>query len=108
MFNKTFLKMYRKKYLKKPSQQDMVRIAVLHEKVHGVPGMIGSLDCMHTRWKNCSVAWQGSNKGQKGYPSIVSEAVCDHHCFSGTWSMAVLVQTMMSTSYMLLTSTVAF
>jgi Plant transposon protein len=81
MFHKTFLKMYRKKYLKRPSPQDMVRIAALHEKVHGVPGMFGSLDCMHTRWKNCPVGWQGSYKGQKGYPSIVLEAVCDHHCF---------------------------
>jgi Plant transposon protein len=57
MFNKTFLKMYRKEYLKKPSKQDMMRIATLHEKVHGVPGMFGSLDCMHTRWKSCPVAW---------------------------------------------------
>jgi hypothetical protein len=48
-FNKTYLSLYRDKYLKKPNQQDMVHIAELHRKVHGVPGMFGSLDCMHTQ-----------------------------------------------------------
>jgi Plant transposon protein len=43
--------------------------------------MFGLLDCMHTQWKNCPVAWQGSFKGRAGYPSIVLEAVCDHHCY---------------------------
>jgi Plant transposon protein len=81
MFHKTFLRLYRKKYLKKPNQEDMSRIAKLHETVHGVPGMLGSLDCMHTRWKNCPMAWQGSYKGQKGYPSVVLEAMCDYHLY---------------------------
>jgi Plant transposon protein len=80
-FNKTYLKLYRKKYLKRPDRQDMVNIAKLHDKVHGVPGMFGSLDCMHTKWKNCPVGWQGSFKGGKGYPSIVLEAICDYHCY---------------------------
>ena len=43
--------------------------------------MVGSLDCMHTYWKNCPVAWQGSYKGQKNKPSIVLEAMSDHHLF---------------------------
>jgi Plant transposon protein len=81
MFHKTFLKLYRKKYLKKPTQEDMSRIAQVHKTVHGVPGMLGSLDCMHTRWKNCPVAWQGCFKGQKGYPSVVLEALCDYHLY---------------------------
>jgi hypothetical protein len=80
-FNKTFLSLYRKKYLKRPGKEDMVRISQLHEQVHGVPGMFGSLDCMHTQWKNCPVAWQGSFKGRAGYPSVVLEAACDHHCY---------------------------
>jgi Plant transposon protein len=59
----------------------MFRIAVLHKKVHGVSGMFGSLDCMHTQWKNCPVGWQGSFKGRAGYPSIVLEAACDYNCY---------------------------
>jgi Plant transposon protein len=81
MFNKTYLKLYRKKYMKRPNKLDVVRISKLHETVHGVPGMFGSLDCMHTQWKNCPMGWQGSFKGRAGHPSIVLEAACDHHCY---------------------------
>jgi Plant transposon protein len=81
MFHKTFLHLYRKKYLKKPSKEDIYRISSLHEQIHGVAGMFGSLDCMHTKWKNCPTGWQGSFKGQKGYSSIVLEGLCDYHCY---------------------------
>jgi Plant transposon protein len=56
-FNKAYLSIYREKSLKKPSQKDMICIAELHRKVHGVPGMFGLLDCMHTQWKNCPMGW---------------------------------------------------
>ena len=39
----------------------------------------GSLDCMHTYWKNCPVAWQGSYKGKEKKCTIVLEGLCDHH-----------------------------
>ena len=41
--------------------------------------MFGSLDCMHTYWKNCPVAWQGSYQVKERKPSIVLEAVADHN-----------------------------
>ncbi|KAI2495198.1 Ribosomal protein-like protein [Fragilaria crotonensis] len=48
-------------YLRKMTRSDARRLSALHKTVHGVVGMIGSLDCMHVGWKNCPVAWQGSN-----------------------------------------------
>jgi hypothetical protein len=81
MFQKTFVELYRKKYLRMPTKSDMKRLSFLHEKIHGVPGMFGSLDCMHTKWKNCPMAWQGAYKGRVGAPTIVMEAVADYHCF---------------------------
>jgi hypothetical protein len=62
-----------------PSAADLKSISELHLRVHGAPGMLGSLDCMHTYWKNCPVAWQGSFQGKdKGRSTIILEAVADH------------------------------
>ena len=42
--------------------------------------MVGSLDCMQTKWKNCPLGWQQSFKGQsKGMSTIVLEAACDYN-----------------------------
>ncbi len=62
-----------------PSAADLRNIVALHKRVHGVDGMIGSLDCMQTKWKNCPVAsWQQSFKGRsKGMSTITLEAAAD-------------------------------
>ena len=79
-FNKQIMSVYQKEYLRVPTQADLKALSTLHEAVHEVPGMFGSLDCMHTFWKNCPVAWHGSYKnGKYSGPSIILEAVADHH-----------------------------
>jgi hypothetical protein len=78
-FNKAITKYFGGEYLRLPSAADLKSISALHLKVHGVPGMLGSLDCMHTYWKNCPVGWQGSFEGRdKGQSTIILEAVADH------------------------------
>ena len=80
-FHDGLIQLYLKKYLRAPTQADLKGIVKLHRSVHrGVDGMLGSLDCMHTDWDKCPVAWQGAFKnGRKKKPSIVLEAACDHH-----------------------------
>ncbi len=56
---------YAKEYLRLPTPADLKPITKLHDATHGVDGMLRSLDCMHTLWKNCPVAWQGSFKGKE-------------------------------------------
>jgi hypothetical protein len=80
-FDRIIKRIYANKFLKLPSAQEVKSIVNLHKKVHGVDGMIGSLDCSHTIWKNCPKAWQGSYKGKGPKPSIVMEAICDYHLF---------------------------
>jgi hypothetical protein len=80
-FDRMIKRIYANKFLKLPSAQEVKSIVNLHKKVHGVDGMIGSLDCSHTIWKNCPKAWQGSYKGKGSKPSIVMEAICDYHLF---------------------------
>ncbi|XP_047965897.1 protein ALP1-like [Salvia hispanica] len=52
----------------------------MHEMVHGFPGMLGSIDCMHWQWKNCPTAWRGQfTSGYKGsHPTMILKAVADH------------------------------
>ena len=80
-FDRIIKRIYANRFLKLPSAQEVKSIVNLHKKVHGVDGMIGSLDCSHTIWKNCPKAWQGSYKGKGPKPSIVMEAICDYHLF---------------------------
>jgi len=53
-------------FLRKMTRADAQRVSRMHQEQHGVAGMIGSLDCMHVCWKNCPVAWQGSQSGKAG------------------------------------------
>lgn len=70
---------YSEEYLRLPTEEDLKNIVKLHNSVHKVGGMFGSLDCMHTWWKNCPTAWKGQFKGKEKHCSIVLEAACDHH-----------------------------
>ncbi|GJV05686.1 nucleotide-binding alpha-beta plait domain-containing protein [Tanacetum coccineum] len=58
-FNMCIIELYMPKYLRKPTLEDVVKIQQKHNNVHGFPGMLGSIDCMHWEWKNCPVSWQG-------------------------------------------------
>ena len=74
-------KIYEKHWLRMPTKDDVEEIFKLHEGVHGVPGMLGSLDCSQTHWKNCPKAHHGSYVGKEKKPCIVLEAVCDYNLY---------------------------
>ena len=79
-YNKRMTLIYRNEYLRLPTKADLKNIVRLHKSVHrGINGLFGSLDCMHTHWNKCPVAWQGSHKGKEKKPSIVLEGLSDHH-----------------------------
>ena len=67
-------------FLRAPTTDDCQRLLRLHETVHGFPGMLGSIDCMHWKWKNCPTAWRGQHlSGHKGGgPTLILEAVADY------------------------------
>ena len=79
-FDTFMAKEFAAEFLRKPTKKDLMEIVKLHEAIHGVPGMLGSLDCMHVNWKNCPKAWEGSFKKGQGKPNtIVLEAMVDYH-----------------------------
>jgi hypothetical protein len=56
---------------------DAGRVEEYHKEVHGVHGMIGSLDCSHFVWGNCPVVHHGQFQGKEGKPTVLVE-VMDH------------------------------
>ncbi|KAK3221937.1 hypothetical protein Dsin_008962 [Dipteronia sinensis] len=64
-------------YLRSPNATDVARLLRIG-KERGFPGMLGSLDCMHWKWKNCPTAWAGQYAGRSGSPTIILEAVADY------------------------------
>ncbi|KAK9072430.1 hypothetical protein SSX86_008864 [Deinandra increscens subsp. villosa] len=88
-FCRSIVEIYRDKYLRRPTQEDVDRLTAFHEEKHGFPGMLGSIDCMHWGWRNCPTAWKGHyTRGDHGYPTIMLEAVASQdlwiwHAFFG-------------------------
>jgi hypothetical protein len=64
-------------YLRAPNDNDVRRITAFNER-RGFPGMLGSIDCMHWRWKNCPVSYKGYFTGRGKHPTIILEAVATH------------------------------
>jgi hypothetical protein len=63
-----------KEYLRSPNTNDTARLLTI-KKQRGFPGMLGSIDCMHWKWKHCPTAHQGMYCGHVKDPSIILEAV---------------------------------
>ena len=80
-FYRQIVELHLKEYLRAPTAGDIKSILKLHKHKHrGINGLLGSLDCMHTYWDKCPVAWAGAFRdGSKKKPSIVLEAVSDYH-----------------------------
>jgi hypothetical protein len=75
-------------YCHQMSRADARRLSNMCSYHHGVPGMVGSLDCMHVGWRLCPVALQGQFEGKEQKPTLILEAEADydlwswHSCFN--------------------------
>uniref|UniRef100_A0A2N9H1F0 DDE Tnp4 domain-containing protein n=1 Tax=Fagus sylvatica TaxID=28930 RepID=A0A2N9H1F0_FAGSY len=86
-FIKAVVSNFSKEYLRSPTNNDIARLLALGENC-GFPGMLGSIDCMHWKWKNCPTAWQSNFTGHIHEPTIILEAVASYdlwiwHAFFG-------------------------
>ena len=68
------------RYLRKPTPEDCQALMDMHGHQHGFSGILGSIDCMHWEWKNCSAAWKWVYAtGFKGKnPTMILEAVAGY------------------------------
>ncbi|KAL1195754.1 hypothetical protein V5N11_000224 [Cardamine amara subsp. amara] len=76
-FCRAVVEIFGSRYLRAPDANDVARLLRIGE-TRGFPGMLGSLDCMHWKWKNCPTAWGGQYAGRSGSPTIILEAVADY------------------------------
>ncbi|XP_042449170.1 uncharacterized protein LOC122034109 [Zingiber officinale] len=76
-FCRVVVEVFGDQYLRSPNANDVVRLLHIGEQ-HGFPRMLGSLDCMHWKWKNCPTAWAGQYSGRSGKPTIILEVVADY------------------------------
>ncbi|XP_071740056.1 uncharacterized protein [Rutidosis leptorrhynchoides] len=58
-FCKCIIDLYKDEYMREPTTEDIKRLYEAHEDIHDLPGMMGSIDCMHWAWERCPVAWKG-------------------------------------------------
>ena len=77
-FCQALIALYGDEFLRSPNIMDLHRLLDENNEA-GWPGCIGSIDCMHIRWKNCPSAWAGMFTGKEGTPTVVLEAVADHY-----------------------------
>lgn len=66
-FCRAMIKIFSEWYLRSPTAEDVARLLSIGQQ-RGFPGMLGSLDCMHWKWKNCPTAWAGQFAGRSGSP----------------------------------------
>ena len=82
--------LYGKEFLRAPTSHDIAILYEAHEEKHGIPGMIGSIDCTHWDWRNCPTSLRGQfHRGDHQYPTMILEAVASNdlwiwHAYFGT------------------------
>ncbi|RLN24092.1 putative nuclease HARBI1 [Panicum miliaceum] len=76
-FVKSVIEIFGEHYLREPNVEDTARLMQMSES-KGFRGMLGCIDCMHWRWKNCPAAWHGQFTGHCHDPTIILEAVASN------------------------------
>ncbi|GJY65427.1 ALP1-like protein isoform X1 [Tanacetum coccineum] len=77
-FTKCIHVLYYDKFLRRPTATDIQKTYELHEEKHGLPGMLGSIDCMHWDWKNCPKSLHGQFKRSTNkYPTLMVSPLFD-------------------------------
>lgn len=71
-------------YLRKPTYGEVASILARNQE-RGLPGCIGSLDCMHWKWDACPAGKHGLYHSHKKARSIIIEAACDEDLWIWHW-----------------------
>ncbi|XP_038715002.1 uncharacterized protein LOC120008691 [Tripterygium wilfordii] len=86
-FTRPIISIFGAEYLRSPNSNDIARLLAIGEN-RGFPGMLGSIDCIHWKLKNCPSAWKGKYTGHIHEPTLILEAIASYdlwiwHTFFG-------------------------
>ncbi|XP_052156408.1 uncharacterized protein LOC127774168 [Oryza glaberrima] len=73
-FVKAVVDVFADQYLRAPTAEDTARLMAINTP-RGFQGMLGCIDCMHWRRKNCPTGWKGQYSGHVDGPTMILEAV---------------------------------
>eukprot|EP00918_Siedleckia_nematoides_P059746 GHVU01130243.1.p1 GENE.GHVU01130243.1~~GHVU01130243.1.p1 ORF type:complete len:470 (-),score=54.29 GHVU01130243.1:3559-4968(-) len=73
--------LYERDFLRFPTPAEVATLTATNEKLWGLPGMVGSIDCAQLGWKNCPIAWKGQYSGRSGKPTMVLQVLADNDLF---------------------------
>ncbi|XP_075665858.1 uncharacterized protein LOC142635607 [Castanea sativa] len=76
-FVKAVVSIFSEEYLRSPNTNDIARLLAVGQH-RGFSGMLGSIDCMHWKWKNCPSKWKGQYIGHTRDPTIILEIVASY------------------------------
>ncbi|XP_028063786.1 uncharacterized protein LOC114267001 [Camellia sinensis] len=86
-FVKAVVAIFFERYLRSPNNDDISRLLAMGSN-RRFPGMLGSIDYMHWKWKNCPIAQKGMYSGYIHEPTIILDGVASQdlwiwHAFFG-------------------------
>ncbi|XP_020263232.1 uncharacterized protein LOC109839215 [Asparagus officinalis] len=86
-FVKAVVAIFTDESLRSPNNDDIRRLLEIGEQ-RGFTGLLGSIDCIHWRWKNCPAAWHGMYASHVHEATIILEVVASYnlwiwHAFFG-------------------------
>ena len=59
-----------------PHDDDTLRKVTDEYAARGLPGCVGSIDCVHIGWDNCPTQYKNMYTGKEGFPSVAYEVIC--------------------------------
>ncbi|XP_062114075.1 uncharacterized protein LOC133825101 [Humulus lupulus] len=68
-FIKAIIGIFSHEYLRSPNENDIARLCAVGDS-RGFPRMLGSIDYMHWKWKNCPSAWKGIELAEGHAPKV--------------------------------------
>ena len=78
MFHQCFAAKYFSVYCTPPATPEEIKHTTGVYARMGLPGCIGSMDCVHIRWEHCLAGGRSGHKGKEGYPTLSYEVTVDH------------------------------